>query len=273
MQKSEYIYTPLDYVKEFCMKTAEGATLGTFVVSGLTPVFNMTNCKIAGKKFLLRNSMIGWKEYVMAVGQETAVSVAFNSLFTTAMKKGDEPLTYTQRIFASSAAGAIAGILDTPADTVAQTKQLMGKNTATMQVVKEIWIKNGLSGLWRGNAMVMTREATWASVFLSVTPIVSEQCQIKVGVKKSYADLMAAVSAGAIFGVISTPMKVLQFEQQNGLTQKKPKESYVSIIKRTSVNALFRGLGPRMFSTVVAAAAFTEGKKALETMKKSMSSQ
>lgn len=273
MKKSEDYRTPLDYVKDLSQKTAEGATLGAIVVSGLTPVFNKTNCKIAGEKFLFKNSMLGWKEYVMAVGQETAVSYTFYSVFSTLMKKDNEPLSNGQRILASVGAGAIAGVLDTPAELVAQTKQLMGKNVPTMEVVRAICTRNGLGGLWRGNAMVMTREATWASVYLSVTPIISELCQLKMGYKKTYADMIAAVVAGCAFGLISTPIKVLQFEQQKDMTLAKPKESYLSILKRNGVNGLSRGLGPRMFSTVLAAAAFTKGKETLETVKEMLNKQ
>lgn len=273
MKKSECPRTPYDKIKDFCQKTAEGATLGAVVVTGLTPIFNMTNCAIHQKKFLLRNGMIGWKEYVMAVGQETAVSYAFYSLFSNAMRNKEDPLRDSQKILASSAAGAIAGILDTPAEMVAQTKQIMGKNANTLDVVKEICAKNGVSGLWRGNAMVMTREATWATVFLSLTPIISDLCQKKMGLTKTYANLIAAIVAGSAFGLISTPIKVLQFEQQNGLTTTKTKESYLSIVKRNGVDGLSRGLKYRFFSTILAAVAFTEGKELLEYTKKSLGIQ
>ncbi len=272
MKKSESPHTPMDHVKAFMQRTFEGAGLGVFVVTGLTPMFNWSNHKIAAdplNPFRFRTSMTGWTAYSSAVGQETAVSYASYNVFVNAMQEGETPLSHAQKISASSCAGAIAGILDTPAELIAQNKQFYGKAISTSEIVKLICAQNGARSLWRGNCMVMLRESAWASVYLSVAPMISQSCQ-NIGSTKPLADFVAAIATGCVFGMISTPINVLRFEQQKGLTQQKPKESYVSIAIRNGRHGLFRGLLPRTLTTVIAAGAFTKGREKLEEFKKSL---
>lgn len=263
MKNQTEVLPPKSPYQLLAEKIAEGTALGSGAVTVLTPFLYVT-ARVADKqKVVWRQAMSSAPQLVAAVAPVTAVAYTMNAVLTRAIA-GEEKVSDSQKVMISTVAGGIAGVVNTPFDLFAQDKQLRKEAVGMKDTYQRVVQANGRMAMMSGCAAVVAREATWAASYMTMVKLVSQELQSRA-YSSSQSEFMAAVTVGGALGIVSTPLYTLRYEKQKGLTEKKPKESYVSIAKRQGIKGLFSPVVPRTVTMVAASAIFSKGAEWMET--------
>ena len=241
----------------------EGTVLGAGAMPVLTPLFYWTARGVAQMPFVWKESMGSVRAYVSAVAPITAVSYTCNQVMTDMVKRWQGSVTDAQSVMIAGAAGAVAGVANTPFDVVAQAKQVGEQKVPMVETARQVVRSNGVLAMMRGAGMGVPREALWAGAWMKGVPMVTQKLQA-VGCEENIAKLAAPMFVGSAFGLVSTPMNVLRYAKQEALTQPKMNESYVSIMKRYGMKGLFASVLPRTATMVVGAGIFAKGAELMQ---------
>lgn len=163
----------------------------------------------------LRNGW--WKGIEAGLARQIVYTSARIALFDPVKRTFvyDRPATVFDRIAAGALSGAMAAFMSSPVEValVRMSKQNKDSKQGFVQTLREIGVKDGLTGFWRGCIPLMTR----ASI-VGVSQIAFyDQCQHTISQVNTSADLgfthmqvnfASSIATGIFYSLVTMPVEV-----------------------------------------------------------------
>lgn len=184
-----------------------------------------------------------------SMGPITAIQVAGNAKLQETGKalKGSE-LTDMEKLMASIAAGAAAGLVATPTEFVPYYMQ--NNNYNTIEALKSMYTKYGPKIFFRGLTATSGRDGVFTAGYTTLTAIFKKRLE---GTMNPYmAQLFAGMAAGVITAGVTQPLHVIARRMQSQPKYKNSLATGVDIYKTEGIKGLYNGIKPRGARILVA---------------------
>lgn len=244
-------------------KVAQGAGLGGLITMGLTPGVYAKNMKMLGEPFVPKDCFRGIILLGINVVPQTAVQFVVNSLMMSVLypSKGEQDLTFGQKLICSMVAGSASGLATVPGELVVQNYQ-KSRGTSMGQIVSKAYQAGGVRRFFQGGTALAARESIWASAYLTLSGKIAD-IYSRYFTDKHACDVLGAGTAGVVGGVLTSPPDLLKVQKQDQALSKGRARSYLQIAKSEGLKGMFRGSVVRCTVVALACIMMTEGRRLL----------
>ena len=209
----------------------------------LTPGLYLKNMVMIGQKPLLRDCFKGVFLNGANVVPQTAVQIGTYAAMKRTLFPGkrDEELSFQEKLLCAGPAGALSGAATVGGEMIVQTLQ----KGAARDVREAAALISGNGGVLRftwGTTPLAAREVIWAATYLSLQPLISSYYAKPIA-NERVRQIAAAGTAGAIGGILTTPMDLLRARMQDCATRPGPQPTYAGIVRQLGAEAGGNGLG------------------------------
>jgi len=242
----------------------EANALRMFIVGGMsgsTEVFLMQPT-MAWKNALQGNRPVPFtpsKMYrgvwinVLSIAPVSATQFAGNTALTAFLRKrnGSKPLSELQKMSVAATAGALSGLISTPAELVMITQQRLG--VSLWGGATQIIGSNGLAGLYRGLAPTLYRESGWTMALLGVAPITRnwlKTSSLPLLQNDATCNLLGSILAGQLSAIVTHPFDTVKTRMQSDIGPGALKyrgigHTFTSLYQEGGMKIFFSGFIPR----------------------------
>jgi len=185
----------------------------------------------------------------------TAVQVLLNGVFEKYLfgATDSKPLSDTQKMLASSMAGAGSAVVYSPVDLVSIHQQKLQKSPA--DTMRWIYGNHGLAAVWRGVSAMACREAICTAGYLGMAPVLTKYFSEMPGRREKHLEnrmgacAIAGVTASLITHPVDTAKTNVQADMQ-GKTFKSAIQAMPKLYAEGGIAAFYRGGAARCVRTV-----------------------
>lgn len=238
-----------------------GSLLGVGV-SLLNPFFYAKNMRMIQAPFSIRHCFRGTVINATTSIPQAAVQITTMQLMMRALypDKGEKDLTDTQNLLRATVAGSVSALFTVPVELIVQNIQKLKQDGYhSARICKEVVKVNGLRGLMGGSGALIGREIIYVVSYKILAEKIS-RIFAHLFSPSPVTDLVAAGTAGAVGGAITTPLDFMRAIKQDQAIKRRP-QSYRQIIASIGVKGLFRGVAERSLAIALACIVMNQGSK------------